>query len=154
MQTSKLLEVIAIVLIPVLLGMAVARKIPGFPKRMENPVKIFNTVVLTMVTVRALTKKWDSLSPTFGQIDPKVLLFPPASPFTGYYQSCAAGLDKPLSTAICYEIDIHNATLANFVTLSVPGSYQLARPTALYSMVMYITAPQFDWLVLKRRRNS
>lgn len=151
MQTSKLLEVIAIVLIPVLLGMAVARKAPGFSKRMEKPVKIFSAVVLAVVTVLAIAKEWGSLSTTFVQIGPAVLLFNLVSLFAGYYLSRAAGLDKPLSTAICYEIGIHNSTLAIFVALSVLGSYQLALPAAVYSVVMYITAPLFGWLVLKRR---
>ena len=151
MQTSKLLEVISIVLIPVLLGMAVARTAPGFSKRMEKPVKIFSAVVLAVVTVLAIAKEWGSLSTTFVQIGPAVLLFNLVSLFAGYYLSRAAGLDKPLSTAICYEIGIHNSTLAIFVALSVLGSYQLALPAAVYSVVMYITAPLFGWLVLKRR---
>ena len=151
MQTSKLLEVIAIVLIPVLLGMAVARKAPGFSNRMEKPVKIFSAVVLAVVTVLAIAKEWGSLSTTFVQIGPAVLLFNLVSLFAGYYLSRAAGLDKPLSTAICYEIGIHNSTLAIFVALSVLGSYQLALPAAVYSVVMYITAPLFGWLVLKRK---
>ena len=151
MQTSKLLEVIAIVLIPVLLGMAVARKAPGFSNRMEKPVKIFSAVVLAVVTVLAIAKEWSSLSTTFVQIGPAVLLFNLVSLFAGYYLSRAAGLDKPLSTAICYEIGIHNSTLAIFVALSVLESYPLALPAAVYSVVMYITAPLFGWLVLKRR---
>ena len=151
MQTGKLMEVIAIVLIPVLLGMAVARKAPGFSNRMEKPVKIFSAVVLAVVTVLAIAKEWGSLSTTFVQIGPAVLLFNLVSLFAGYYLSRAAGLDKPLSTAICYEIGIHNSTLAIFVALSVLGSYQLALPAAVYSVVMYITAPLFGWLVLKRR---
>ena len=151
MQTGKLMEVIAIVLIPVLLGMAVARKAPGFSQRMEKPVKVFSAVVLAVVTVLAIAKEWSSLATTFGQIGPAVLLFNLVSPFAGYYLSRAAGLDKPLSTAICYEIGIHNSTLAIFVALSVLGSYQLALPAAVYSVVMYITAPLFGWLVLKRR---
>ena len=151
MQTSKLLEVIAIVLIPVLLGMAVARKAPGFSNRMEKPVKIFSAVVLAVVTVLAIAKEWGSLSTTFVQIGPAVLLFNLVSLFAGYYLSRAAGLDKPLSTAICYEIGIHNSTLAIFVALSVLESYPLALPAAVYSVVMYITAPLFGWLVLKRR---
>ena len=151
MQTSKLLEVIAIVLIPVLLGMAVARKAPGFSQRMEKPVKVFSAVVLAVVTVLAIAKEWSSLATTFGQIGPAVLLFNLVSLFAGYYLSRAAGLDKPLSTAICYEIGIHNSTLAIFVALSVLESYPLALPAAVYSVVMYITAPLFGWLVLKRR---
>jgi BASS family bile acid:Na+ symporter len=37
------------------------------------------------------------------------------------------------------------------VALSVLESYPLALPAAVYSVVMYITAPLFGWLVLKRR---
>jgi len=151
MQTGKLMEVIAIVLIPVLLGMAVARRAPGFSRRMEKPVKVFSAVVLAVVTVLAIAKEWNSLATTFGQIGPAVLLFNLLSLFAGYYLSRAAGLDKPLSTAICYEIGIHNSTLAIFVALSVLESYPLALPAAVYSVVMYITAPLFGWLVLKRR---
>ena len=152
MQTGKLIEVIAIVLIPVLLGMFVASRAPGFSARMEKPVKVFSAIVLAVVTVLAIAKEWSSLATTFGQIGPAVVLFNLVSLLAGYYLSRAAGLDKPLSTAICYEIGIHNSTLAIFVALSVLGSYQLALPAAVYSVVMYITAPLFGWLVLKRRR--
>ena len=150
MQTSKLLEVIAIVLIPVLLGMAVARKAPGFSNRMEKPVKIFSAVVLAVVTVLAIAKEWGSLSTTFVQIGPAVLLFNLVSLFAGYYLSRAAGLDKPLSTAICYEIGIHNSTLAIFIALSVLDNFQLALPAAIYSVSMYLMATLFGTLVLRR----
>ena len=153
LQTGKLVEVIAIVLVPVLLGMVVARRVPGFSARMEKPVKVFSAVVLAVVTVLAIAKEWNSLASTFAQIGPPVLLFNLGSLLAGYYLSRAAGLDKPLSTAICFEIGIHNSTLAIFVALSVLENYQLALPAAVYSVVMYITAPLFGWLVLKRRRN-
>ena len=99
MQTGKLMEVIAIVLIPVLLGMAVARKAPGFSQRMEKPVKVFSAVVLAVVTVLAIAKEWSSLATTFGQIGPAVLLFNLVSLFAGYYLSRAAGLDKTAASA-------------------------------------------------------
>lgn len=102
MQLGKLIEVIAIVLIPVLLGMAVASRAPGFSARMEKPVKVFSAIVLAVVTVLAIAKEWSSLATTFGQIGPAVVLFNLVSLLAGYYLSRAAGLDKPLSTAICY----------------------------------------------------
>lgn len=150
LQVGKLLEVIAIVLVPVLLGMAVAARRPAGSARMEKPVKIFSALVLATVTVLAIAKQWSSLATAFAQIGPAVVIFNLLSLLAGYYLSRAAGLDKALAIAISYEIGIHNATLALFVALSVLGSYQVALPAAIYSVVMYITAPLFGVLVLRR----
>ncbi|WP_219218349.1 bile acid:sodium symporter family protein [Variovorax boronicumulans] len=152
MQTGKLLEVIAIVLMPVLIGMVVASRRPGFSARMEKPVKVFSAVVLAVVTVLAIAKEWSSISVAFAQIGPAVLLFNLLSLGAGYGLSRVAGLDRPLATAISYEIGIHNSTLAIFVALSVLGSYQLALPAAIYSVVMYLTAPLFGLLLRRGAR--
>ena len=64
----------------------------------------------------------------------------------------AAGLDKPLSTAIGFEIGIHNSTLAIFIALSVLQNFELALPAAVYSVVMYVTATLFGLLVLRPQR--
>lgn len=150
LQTRKLVEVIAIVLVPVALGMFVASRRPGFAARMEKPTKIFSGVVLAVVTVLAIANEWKTITTTFAQIGVPVLLFNLLSLLAGYYLSRSAGLDKPLATAISYEIGIHNSTLAIFIAVSVLGSFQLALPAAIYSVVMYITAPLFGWLLLRR----
>jgi BASS family bile acid:Na+ symporter len=150
LQTRKLVEVIAIVLVPVAIGMFVASRSPGFGARMEKPTKIFSGVVLAVVTVLAIANEWKTMAATFAEIGIPVLLFNLVSLLAGYYLSRAAGLDKPLATAISYEIGIHNSTLAIFIAVSVLGSFQLALPSAIYSVVMYITAPLFGWLLLHR----
>ena len=150
LQTRKLVEVIAIVLVPVAVGMFVASRKPGFAARMEKPTKIFSAVVLAVVTVLAIANEWKTITSTFAEIGLPVLLFNLVSLLAGYYLSRAAGLDKPLATAISYEIGIHNSTLAIFIAVSVLGSFPLALPAAIYSVVMYITAPLFGWLLLRR----
>ncbi|WP_062478346.1 bile acid:sodium symporter family protein [Variovorax boronicumulans] len=150
LQTRKLVEVIAIVLVPVAIGMVVASRKPGFAARMEKPTKIFSAVVLAVVTVLAIANEWKNITTTFAEIGVPVLLFNLVSLLAGYYLSRAAGLDKPLATAISYEIGIHNSTLAIFIAVSVLGSFPLALPAAIYSVVMYITAPLFGWLLLRR----
>ena len=150
LQTRKLVEVIAIVMVPVAIGMFVASRKPGFAARMEKPTKIFSAVVLAVVTVLAIANEWKTITATFAEIGLPVLLFNLVSLLAGYYLSRAAGLDKPLATAISYEIGIHNSTLAIFIAVSVLGSFPLALPAAIYSVVMYITAPLFGWLLLRR----
>jgi len=150
LQFGKVVEVIAIVLIPVFVGMCVRSWKPGFAARSEKPMKVFSALVLAVVAIGALAKEWQALSTSFASIGPAVVAFNLVSLLAGYYLSRAAGLDKPMSTAISYEIGIHNSTLAIFIALAVLDNFQLALPAAIYSVSMYITATLFGLLVLRR----
>ena len=150
LQFGQVVEVIIIVLVPVVLGMAVHRRAPAFSARMEKPMKIFSAVVLAAFALIAIAKEWTALVESFAGIGPAVLLFNAISLASGYYLSRAAGLDKSMATAISFEIGIHNSTLAIFIALSVLGNFQLALPAAIYSVSMYILATLFGGLVLRR----
>ena len=150
LQFGKVLEVIVIVLVPVVLGMWVHRRIPSFSARMEKPMKTFSAVVLAAFALIAMAKEWSALVESFAGIGPAVLLFNAISLASGYYLSRAAGLDKSMATAISFEIGIHNSTLAIFIALSVLNNFQLALPAAIYSVSMYLMATLFGTLVLRR----
>ena len=150
-QIGKVVEVIGLVLIPVALGMLVAARAPRFAARMDRPVKVFSALVLLGVVILAITKQWNSLAGAFAQLGVPVLAFNLVSLLAGYYVSRGAGLDKPLATAISYEIGIHNSTLAIFIAVSVLASFEAALPAAIYSVLMYLTAPLFGFMVLRRK---
>jgi len=150
LQFGKVVEVIVIVLVPVVLGMAVHRRAPALSARMEKPMKIFSAVVLAAFALIAIAKEWTVLVESFAGIGPAVLLFNAVSLASGYYLARAAGLDKTMATAISFEIGIHNSTLAIFIALSVLGNFQLALPAAIYSVSMYLLATLFGMLVLRR----
>lgn len=154
LQTGKVVEVIAIVLVPVFIGMWVRTRKPGFAARSEKPMKIFSAVVLAVVAIGALVKEWQALTTSFASVGPAVVAFNIVSLLAGYYLSRVAGLDKPMSTAISYEIGIHNSTLAIFIALAVLNNFQLALPAAIYSVSMYVTATLFGLLVLKTRKET
>ena len=150
LQFGKVVEVIGIVLIPVAVGMLVRSRAPNAAARTEKPMKIFSALVLAAFALIAIVKEWEALRASFMVIGPAVLAFNVISLLSGYYGSRMAGLDKSMSTAISYEIGIHNSTLAMFIALSVLNNFQLALPAALYSVSMYITALIFGVLVLKK----
>jgi bile acid:Na+ symporter, BASS family len=152
LQFQKVTEVIAIVLLPVLIGMAVHRWRRDFAMRAEKPMKIFSALVLAVVALGALAKEWSSLTEHFAVLGPVVIGFNVLSLLSGYYLSRAAGLDKPMSTAISYEIGIHNSTLAIFIALAVLNDGRLALPAAVYSVSMYFTAVLFGFLALRAKR--
>ena len=148
-QFGKVMEVIAVVMIPVALGMLVRSKAGAFAARAERVMKPFSALVLAAFALLAIASEFDALRTSFMLIGPAVVVFNLASLLSGYYVSRSAGLDQPMSSAISYEIGIHNATLAMFIALSVLNNFQLALPAALYSVSMYITATAFGMLVLR-----
>jgi bile acid:Na+ symporter, BASS family len=151
LQFAKVLEVVTVILVPVVVGMVVRRRFPGFCQRMERPMKRFSALVLVTIIVVAIAKVWDALLGSFASIGAVVVIFNLVSLLSGYYLSRAVRLDKPMATAICFEIGIHNATLPIFIALSVLQNFELALPAAVYSVSMYITATLFGLLVLKRQ---
>ena len=150
MQFGKIVEVIGIVLLPVGMGMLVRAKSPAWAQRLDQPMKIFSAVVLAAFSLIAIAKEWQALSTSFASIGPVVLAFNVISLLAGYYLSRAMGLNQSMSTAISFEIGIHNSSLAIFVALSVLGNFQLALPAAVYSVSMYLTATLFGLVVLRR----
>lgn len=147
---GKVFEVVGVILLPVLIGMAVRGRSPGFAARMERPMKALSMAVLAAFALIAIAKEWAALMQTLSTLGPVVLAFNLLSLLAGYYLARGAGLDQPMATAVSFEIGIHNSTLAIFVALSALGNFQLALPAAIYSVSMYLTAALFGLLVLRR----
>ena len=154
LQFGKVFEVVGVILLPVLIGMAVRSKRPAFAARMDKPMKALSMLVLAAFALIAMAKEWEALRQTLASVGPVVLAFNLLSLLSGYYLARWAGLDKPMSTAVSFEIGIHNSTLAIFVALSVLQNFQLALPAAIYSVSMYVTAALFGVLVLRRRQGG
>ena len=154
MQFSKVMEVTAVVLIPVAIGMLVRAKAPSFAARMEKPMKAFSAFLLLALAVLSIAKEHALLGQSFAQIGMAVVAFNLISLLAGYYVSRAMGLDQPLSTAIGFEIGVHNSALAMYIALNVLNNVQLALPAGIYSFSMLITAALFGLVVLRRTRND
>lgn len=151
LQFGKVFEVVGVILLPVLIGMLVRSRWAAFAARMEKPMKVLSMLVLAAFALIAIAKEWEALRQTFASLGPVVLAFNVLSLLAGYYLSRWGGLDKPMATAVSFEIGIHNSTLAIFVALSVLQNFQLALPAALYSVSMYLTATLFGLGVLRQQ---
>ena len=152
-QFTKVIEVTALVLIPVMIGMITRSRAPRFAARMDNPMKIFSALLLFALAVLSIAKEWRLLTESFAQIGLAVIAFNLISLLAGYYVSRASGLDKSISTAIGFEIGIHNSALAMFIALNVLNNVQLALPAGIYSVSMLVTATLFGFFVLRQRES-
>lgn len=152
LQLGKVLNVLAVVFVPVALGMWIKVKAPAFGRRMERPMKLFNVVVIAALAAAAVIKEWATVSSSFASLGPAVVAFNIVSLAAGYALPRLVGLDKPLATAISFEIGIHSSAVAMFMAMSVLNNFQLALPAAVYSVTMYPLAGLFGWFFLQRGR--
>jgi len=144
---QKLAEVIAVIAVPVIIGMVIRRARPQVAARLDKPVKALSAVLLVLLTVLAIAKEREALLGAAGELGGAVLLFNLLSLAAGYGLGRAARLPRGLCIAIGYEVGIHNSTLALYLALGVLQQFPVALPAALYSVSMYVTALAFGfWL--------
>jgi len=149
LQFAKVLQVFAIVLIPVAIGMVIKSKKPALSRGLERPVKLASAVFLAMVIVSVVAKDWAKFVAFFGQVGLAALAFNLASMSVGFVAPLLARLPRWQATAITMEIGIHNGTLAIAIAASplLLNNGTMAIPAAVYSLIMLVTAAGFGWLV-------
>lgn len=148
----KVIEVGAIILIPVAIGMLLRARAERFAIRAETPIKIFSILVLVVLIAGAIYIERKALLPSLIAVGGACLTFNLVSMLTGYIAPLALRLPKGQAVAIAMEIGIHNAALAIFIALNVLRNPAAAVVPGIYSLVMYVTASAFAvWLV---RRNA
>ncbi|MFZ4714225.1 MAG: bile acid:sodium symporter family protein [Bacteriovoracaceae bacterium] len=154
LQFKKTIEVFMIVLVPVALGMTVKNFKPNFAKKMDKPVRIFSVLFLVLIIVGAIAKEKEQLISSFVQIGGAMLLFNLSSMLIGYALPLLLKLRHQEATAIAMEVGIHNSTLSMYVALALLGSVSMAIPSAIYSIIMFMTAGVFSYILSKKNKLS
>ncbi len=150
MQFKKVIEVFAIVLIPVLIGMFMRAKWPSFANRLDKPVKLLSVIFLILIIAATVIKEKDQIGAYFQQVGLACLVFNLLSMAMGYYLPQLFRIGKKQAVAIGMEIGIHNGTLAIYIALSVIINSTMSVPPAVYSVIMFFTAAAFGYLVSRK----
>lgn len=151
---QKIVEVGAVILLPVALGMLVRHFASGFAARMEKPIRLLSVLVLVLLIVAAVAQAWSILVASFAVVGLACLLFNLASMGLGYSAPLALQLPRSQAIAIAMEIGIHNGTLAIFIALNVLNNAAMSVPAAVYSLLMFVTAAGFAWWTARRQPTS
>lgn len=152
LQWSKVVQVIAIVLVPVAVGLLVRRWSRAFAARADKLVRIFSIVVLVAVAVGALLGERENLGDYLKQVGLVTGLLCVLSLSLGYAGARLARLEQPQAVASSMEVGIHNTTVALTIALSVLDSTEVAIPAAVYSILMYVLATAFGFLITRGTR--
>ncbi len=149
---EKVVQVFAIVLVPVGIGMAVRSRSPGLADRLNRPVKALSILFLVLVVGASIAKERNNAVDFIKQVGLAALAFNLASMAVGYVVPRLLRVEKRQAIAIGMEIGIHNGALAITIASSplLLGNSVMAIPAAVYSIIMFFTAAAFGVLVNRR----
>jgi len=150
---DKIIQVFAIVLGPVGIGMAIRAAKPELAGVLDKPVRSLSTAFLVLMVVAAMIKEWENLPSFLKQVGLATLVFNLASMAVGYLVPLALGLARKQAVAIGMEIGIHNVTLAIYLAGTLLGNSVMSIPPAIYSLVMFFTASLFG-IRMARKANG
>ena len=143
---KTVIVLIAITILPVILGMVINAKKPEFAKNSEKVVKIVSIVSLFIIIGALVAKEWNELPGWFAQVGVACLLLNVTGMAVGYVAGLLGKLDRPQSITIGLEVGIQNGTTALFVTSTLLKNAEMSISPAIYSLIMFGTAPIFGWL--------
>lgn len=135
-----ILLLVAIVLIPVALGMTVRRKAPERADSLERGVSLFGGIILVVLIVGIAISVRDRIWELLTEAGPPAILLNLSGIAVGLVIATLVGLNRSdrLTTAI--ELGVKNSTLGILIALTVAGSEELAIPSAVYGLLMYASA--------------
>ncbi|GAB3484066.1 bile acid:sodium symporter family protein [Amycolatopsis cihanbeyliensis] len=154
LQFGKTLQVFAIVLIPVVLGLLARSKAPGLAARAGRPVKLLSVIFLVATIAAAVFQERANIAGYLADVGVAAVLFSGLSIAVGYLAPRLFRVGVRQSIAAAMEIGIHNSVLAITVALSpvLLNNPRIAIPAAVYGVVMFGTAGAFGYLISRRVR--
>ena len=150
LQFGKVVEVFAIVLVPVAIGMAVRAKSPDFAERADKGVRIGSALVLAILVVGILVDQRENVAGYLADVGLVAALFCAVSLVVGYVVPKALGIVEAQAIASSMEIGVHNGTLAIFVAVEVLDDVEISIPAAVYSLFMFVFAAIWGSVVSRR----
>lgn len=155
MQFDKVMQVFAIVLVPVSIGMFIKQKFVNVSKMLEKPVKILSVLFLVLIIATAAYNERENLSNYFKEVGLAALSFNLVSLAVGFFVPQLFKVSRKEAIAIGMEIGIHNGTLAIAIASSplILNNSIMAIPPAIYSIIMFFTAAAFGYLVNLSRKD-
>ena len=149
LQFGKMLQVFAVVLLPVLIGKAIRARNRPFADRMDKPVRIASALILVLVIVGALIGARVAVGGYIADVGLLCLTFCLVSLTIGYVVPRMLTVSRRQAIATSFEIGIHNSTLAIAVALTVLEQDDMAVPAAVYGVLMFFVAVVFGKVITR-----
>ncbi|MGB3299064.1 MAG: bile acid:sodium symporter family protein [Phormidesmis sp.] len=142
---ETVLQIAAITIIPVALGMLLCRYAPRFSAKVEKGVKWLSLFFLALIVFGLLLKERANVATFFLQVGWVTLALNVATMILGYLLATLAKLETKSKVAIACEVGIQNGTLAIAIasTPMLLNNPTMAIPAATYALLMFATGGLF-----------
>ena len=154
LQFTKVVEVFAVVLIPVAIGMLVRARAMAWATRMDKPVRIGSAVILAVLVLGILIDQAENVGDYIADVGLPAGQFCAISLIVGYVVPKAAGVKDEQAIASSMEIGVHNGTLAIYVAVEVLDNTEISVPAAVYSVFMFVFAALWGMAITRRAERA
>ncbi len=138
-KLQTVIQIFAIVIIPVSLGMALKKAKPAFADKMNKPVKIASAAVLFLVIIGLVLKKKEDLIPYLQLAGITSLALNVFTMLVGFATARLFKLNLVQSLTISVESGIQNGTMAIAIASGILMNDNYAIAPAVYSLIMFLT---------------
>jgi bile acid:Na+ symporter, BASS family len=138
-KLQTVIQIFAIVIIPVAFGMTLKKYKPTFADSMNKPVKIASGAVLFLVILGLVLNKKQDLIPYLQQAGIITLVLNITTMLVGLITAKIARLNLAQSITVSIESGIQNGTMAIAIASGVLMNDNYAIAPAVYSLIMFFT---------------
>lgn len=140
---SVMIQVAALTLVPVLIGMAIRAWRPQFAERTKNASKIFSGVFLLLVILGLVIQNWEQILIDGPRFALAFIVLNFVALAVGYLVAKAFGLGQTQSTTVGIETGLQNSTLSITIALTILANNEMAIIPGLYGIWMLATGFAF-----------
>ena len=144
-------QILAITVIPVIIGMVINNRKPAFAQKAEKPVKIISAVFLVLIIAAALLKERANIGDFFKMAGPVALIMNLIGMSIGYLVTLMLTRNKQQAITVGVEVGLVNGTLGIAIAAGILGSSVMSIPSAIYSILMFPSVMLLIWLGTRKK---
>jgi len=142
-----IIQLLAITIVPVSIGMWLLSKFPKKAKAIEKPMVIFAVLLLFAVVTLIVINDWQNMTRYFVVTGTIAILLNFSAMVCGFLVASLFRLPSKQAVTISIETGIQNGALALFITGTILDNLTMTIPTVTYSLIMFYSGCLFAWLI-------
>jgi BASS family bile acid:Na+ symporter len=148
---SLAIAMFVITALPVSIGMIIRHVAPHFADRVEPKLLVLASVLFVVIILAAIASNWELFRANFASLGPALAMLNISTMLAGLFIGGLLGFTWAEQKTISIEVGIQNGTLgitlAPLIAGVAGGIPTIGLPSAIYGVIMYLTAIPFVlWL--------
>lgn len=149
---ETIVQIFAIIVIPIAIGMLIRKYKNSFATKMARPVRIASGFVLALVIVGILIKENEKIISYFQQAGIVTLCLNALTMLVGFYSAKIFKIKYEQAISISIESGIQNGTLAISIAVVLLHNTSFSIAPAIYSLIMFATGGVVIWISLNKSK--